>query len=117
MLLPSPLPRSLEASFRDLGSERASTRASAIRDVVRYARLGDGARSRAIPLLERLLREDDSPRVRADAALGLADMAAHEALPALLVSVEDEDPGVRQMALTALGEIGDVRAAPRLSRA
>jgi hypothetical protein len=117
MLLPTPLPRSLEASFRDLGSDKASTRASAIRDVVRYARLGDSARSRAIPLLENLLKGDDAPGVRAEAALALADLAAREALPALLFSVEDDDPSVRQMALTALGEIGDVRAAQRLSRA
>jgi HEAT repeat protein len=117
MLLPSPLPRSLEASFRDLGSEKASTRASAIRDVVRYARLGDGARARAIPLLEHLLKDDDSPGVRSEAALALADVMAQEALPTLLFSVEDRDPGVRQMALTALGEMGDARAAQRLSRA
>jgi HEAT repeat protein len=117
MFSPSPLPRSLQASFRDLASESAPTRASAIRDLVGHALRGDSARASAIPLLERALRDDTSPAVRAQAALGLADVAAEEALATLLVAVEDEDERVRQMALTALGEIGDPRASQRLSRA
>src|SRR5262249_46181457 len=63
------------------------------------------------------LRGDDTPAVRSEAAVALADLAAHEALPTLLVAVEDDDAHVRQMALSALGEIGDARAAPRLERA
>jgi HEAT repeat protein len=117
MFSPSPLPRNLEASFRDLGSEKAATRASAIRDVVRHALRNDEARSRAIPLLERALREDTSSAVRAEAAVALADAGAQEALSSLLVAVEDDDPHVRQMAIAAIGEIGDVRAAQRLERA
>jgi HEAT repeat protein len=117
MFSPAPLPRTLEASFRDLGSEKAATRASAIRDVVRHALLSDEARSRAIPLLERALRDDASPGVRAEAAVALADARAQEALPSLLVAMEDDDAQVRQMALAAIGEIGDVRAVRRLERA
>lgn len=117
MFSPSPRPRNLEASFRDLGSDRAATRASAIRDVVRHALRGDETRLRAIPTLQRALREDSSPAVRAEAALALADLRAEEALPVLLVAVEDADAHVRQMALSALGEIGDARAAQRLERA
>jgi HEAT repeat protein len=117
MFTPSPLPRNLEASFRDLASERPATRASAIRDVVRHALRGDATRSRAIPLLERVLRDDTVPAVRAAAAVALADVAAHEVLPSLLVAVEDDDAHVRQMALSALGEIGDPRATQRLERA
>jgi len=117
VFLPAPLPRNLEASFRDLTSEKASTRASAIRDVVRHALRSDATRERAIPQLERALRNDDVPAVRAEAAVALADVAAHEALPTLLVAVEDDDAHVRQMALSALGEIGDVRAIRRLERA
>jgi len=117
MFSPSPLPRNLEASFRDLASEKAATRASAIRDVVRHALRSDDARSRAIPLFEKALRDDASPAVRAEAAVGLADTGAQEALSTLLVAVEDEDPRVRQMALAAIGEIGDARAAQRLERA
>jgi HEAT repeat protein len=114
---PAPLPRNLEASFRDLASEKASTRASAIRDVVRHALRSDATRERAIPQLERALKSDGVAGVRAEAAVALADVAAHEALPALLVAVEDEDAHVRQMALSALGEIGDRRAIQRLERA
>src|SRR5580658_8081555 len=117
MLAPSPLPRSLEASFRDIGSDRAATRASAIRDLVRHALAAEAVRTRAIPALERLLREDDAAGVRSEAAVAIADLGAREGLPALLISVEDADAAVRQMALAALGEIGDPRATQRLSRA
>jgi HEAT repeat protein len=117
MFTPSPLPRSLEAGFRDLGSDRASTRASAIRDIVRHALRSDATRTRAIASLESTLKGDESPAVRSEAAVALADLAAHEALPSLLVAVEDDDAHVRQMALAALGEIGDPRATQRLERA
>jgi HEAT repeat protein len=117
MFAPSPLPRNLEASFRDLASEKPATRASAIRDVVRHALRSDAVRARALPLLERALKDDAAPGVRAEAAVALADVAAREALPTLLVAVEDDDPHVRQMAIAALGEIGDGRATQRLERA
>jgi HEAT repeat protein len=117
VFLPAPLPRNLDASLRDLGSERASTRASAIRDLVRHAQRSDTTRERAIPALERALRDDDTPAVRSEAAVALADLTAHEALATLLVAAEDDDGHVRQMALSALGEIGDSRAVPRLERA
>jgi HEAT repeat protein len=115
MFSPTPLPRNLEASFRDLASERAATRASAIRDVVRHASRSDAARARAIPILEGLLRDDPSATVRAQAAVGLADVCA--GVSTLLFAVEDDDAHVRQMALSALGEIGDTRAIGRLERA
>ncbi len=117
VFLPAPLPRNVDASFRDLTSEKASTRASAIRDVVRHALGSDETRTRAIPHLERALKTDEAPGVRSEAAVGLADLTAHEALPTVLVAVEDEDAHVRQMALSALGEIGDARATQRLERA
>jgi HEAT repeat protein len=117
VFLPAPLPRNLDASLRDLGSGRAASRASAIRDLVRHALRSDATRERAIPELERVLRGDDTPAVRSEAAVALADLAAHEALATLLVAVEDDDAHVRQMALSALGEIGDSRAAARLERA
>ena len=117
MFAPSPLPRNLEAAFRDLESEKAATRVSAIRDVVRHGQRGDVVRGRAIGAVEKLLRDDSTPVVRAEAATGLADLGAREALPSLLVAVEDDDAHVRQMALSALGEIGDIRAARRIERA
>ncbi len=111
-----PLPRTLEASVRDLSSEKEAVRASAIIDLVRHAHLSDDVRSRAISLLVKAL-QDDSARVRSDAATAMADLGAQEALPHLLLLVEDQHPHVRQMAINALGEIGDERAAPRMVRA
>jgi len=84
-----------------------------VRDLAHHA---EEARSQVVRALERALG-DDAPRVRSAAALALADVGAHEALPALLVAIEDDDAHVRQMAITALGEIGDARAAQRLARA
>jgi hypothetical protein len=116
MLSPPPLPRTLEASLRDLSSRKAEARASAIVDLVPHARRDDGVRAQAIPRLVRAL-SDDVPVVRAAAAVALGDLAASEALAPLLVAIEDGDGYVRQMAINALGEIGDGRAAPRLARA
>ncbi len=62
--------------------------------------------------------KDEAPKVRARAALALADGdGGHEQLDALLAAVDDSDDEVRQLAITALGEIGDARAVPRLLRA
>jgi len=116
MLAPPPLPRNLDACFRDLSSKKIETRASAIVDLVRHARGSEETRAASIPRLTRLL-SDEGPTVRAAAAVALGDLRASEALPALLVAIEDVDGYVRQMAINALGEIGDGRAAPRLSRA
>ncbi len=117
MLAPGPLPRNLEAAFRDLASEKASTRVSAIRDVVRHALRSHETRARALPLLEKVLRGDPAAQVRSEAAVALADLRAVEALASLLVAVEDDDPHVRQMSISALGEIADGRARQRLERA
>jgi HEAT repeat protein len=116
MLAPPQLPRNLDASFRDLDSTKPETRASAIHDLLRHARGDHAIRKRAIPLLEMRLA-DVAPKVRAAAAVGLADLVATETVPALLRSVDDDDAYVRQMVLNALGELGDVRALPRVRRA
>lgn len=116
MLGPPALPRTLEASLRDVGSARAEVRASAVEDLVRHARLDAGVRERAVRLLGERLK-DEHAAVRAAAAVGLGDLVAKEKVESLLVAVEDESPHVRQMALNALGEIGDPRAAARLARA
>ena len=119
-----PLPRTLEAAFRDLGAEKPADRAASLRDLVAYA--GDdggsapqppGVRDRVIRALQKALRDDAASSVRAVAATALADAAAREALPDLLLAVEDDDPLVRQMAIAALGELGDPRATERLRRA
>ena len=56
MFTPPPLPRTLEASLRDLGSARSVMRRGAIADLVRHARAEDDVRTRAIPLLEKALK-------------------------------------------------------------
>ena len=116
MWLPPPLPRTFEACLRDLSSEKPETRASAASDLVRHGRLDAALRGQAIPLLEKALG-DESPRVRASAAVALADLEAKEAALQLLHAVEDDDANVRQMAMAALGEIGDARAVRRLEKA
>src|SRR5262245_33082096 len=107
------LPRTLDAALRDLVSTTASVRASAVHDL---AERGAQAREKVVRGLERAL-SDASAGVRSAAALALADVKGVEALPSLLVAVEDDDAHVRQMALCALGEIGDPRAGERLRRA
>lgn len=116
MFLPS-LPRNVEASFRDLSSAKADTRRGALADLVRHALGSDELRARAVPAIEKLLRDDETAEVRSAAAVALADLAAKEALPSLLLSVEDAHPMVRQMAINALGELKDPRGEQRLSRA
>lgn len=116
MLSPPLLPRTLEASLRDLDSKKPEMRAAAIEDLVRHAR-GDAAiREKAIPLLTKRL-EDEQGAVRSAAAVALGDLDATEAVTSLLVAVDDDAPHVRQMAINALGEIGDKRALPRFRRA
>jgi len=116
MLAPPPLPRTLEASVRDLDSAKPEIRASAIADLLRHARADEVVRERAIPLLQKRL-DDPQSKVRAAAAVGLADLSAKDAVPALLRAVDDDDAHVRQMVLSTLGELGDARALPRLRRA
>lgn len=110
----APAKRTLEAALRDVASSKPAVRAEAVRDLVPYAA---EARERVLRALEGALRGDEHPSVRAAAAVTLADVKGVEALPALLLAVEDADTHVRQMAITALGEIGDARATGRLRRA
>jgi HEAT repeat protein len=63
--------------------------------------------------LSRLLRSDESARVRAEAAEVLA-ATGPEALDTLLAATGDEDPIVVEAAATGLGEIADATAVPWL---
>jgi HEAT repeat protein len=116
MWIPSPLPRKLSACERDVHSQKVDVRASTVTDLVRHTRDPEH-RARALELLAGALK-DPAPRVRARAAIALADGdGGKERLDELLATVDDDDDEVRQLALTALGEIGDARAVPRLLRA
>src|ERR1700690_1185688 len=114
MWLPSQLPRTFAACERDVHADKAEVRASAITDLVRHAK-DDEHRVRALELITAALK-DSSAKVRATAAIALAD-AEHAEIDTLLPAVDDDDDEVRQLAITALGEVGDVRAVPRLLRA
>lgn len=116
MFAPPPLRRTVEASFRDLGSQNADVRQSAVVDLASYSLEGE-QHSRAACELARLLCSDASAAVRSASAVALADLRAREAVPQLLLAVEDEHGHVRQMALAALGEIGERSALARVERA
>jgi HEAT repeat protein len=114
--LPSQLPRTFAACERDVTSEKADVRASAVSDLVAHTR-DPSTRTRSLELLAAAL-EDPEARVRARAAIALADGdGGHVHTDALITAVGDADDEVRQLAITALGEIGDERAIPRLLRA
>ena len=113
-----PLPRNVEAALRDAEHPDARVRLSAVADLVRHARAD--ARERVTLALIALLRSDAHAEVRAEAALALADAEASGARTALLAALDDPMLRVRQMALLALGELGepgDRELAERLSRA
>ena len=59
-----------------------------------------------------------SPRARAHAAYGIGEMDARdgraEALPRLMIALKDDDEGVREACVRALGEIDDPEAVPAL---
>jgi HEAT repeat protein len=115
-MLVTAKPRNLEASFRDLGSQRPDVRKSAVADVLRHATEAPDLRARALGALSPLLA-DEAHDVRAAAIVALSDLKATELLPKILLLVEDADGYVRQMALTCLGELGDARALGRVRRA
>lgn len=104
MLGLSPLPRTLAAALRDAGDKKTQVRVSALRDLARHAH---GGSAEAVERLCTVLNEDPAPGVRADAAVALADAGARAAVPALVRAAKgDDEVRVRQMALVALGEIG-----------
>ena len=100
-----PLPRSLEASLRDARDPKVWVRRSAVSDLARHGS-GEG-RARAVEALLEVLASDPSAEVRAAAAVALADARAENATSALVDALGDATERVRQMALLALGEVGD----------
>jgi len=100
----TPLPRSLEAALRDAEDARSDVRLSTLTDLKRHARGGSEAARR---LLAKQLGGDPEPKVRAAAALALADIDAHGELPALVAATADQDASVRQMALLGVGELAE----------
>jgi len=101
-----PLPRTLDAALRDAGHARAHVRGSAVADLARHAREGKVAAGQA---LQNLLLRDPSGTVRAEAAVAIADSLVDDATDVLLQALGDPQVKVQQMALLALGELGDER--------
>jgi len=100
-----PLPRTVTAALRDAEHPEARVRLSALGDLVRHAQADE--RERVTLALIALLRSDSQAEVRAEAAVALADAEASGARTPLLAALEDPSLRVRQMALLALGELGE----------
>jgi HEAT repeats len=100
-----PLLRTSEAALRDLRSARAEVRISALRDLAHLVQAEQLTKRQASPGLMACLGDKDA-EVRAAAALVSAELRVTEALPVLLALCDDAQLRVRQMALSALGELG-----------
>src|SRR3954469_18911051 len=83
----TPLPRTLEASLRDVEDVRPDVRLATLSDLKRHARGGSDPALRA---LVALLNLDPEPQVRAGAALALADIDARAALEELVTAAADD---------------------------
>ena len=81
-----------------------------------YALEGRPHRAECGPLLRAALNDPDAS-VRQNALVILGEAKFIDALPDVLLLVEDDHPHVRQMALDALGRLGDKRALGRIERA
>jgi len=64
--------------------------------------------------LEGMLRDDPVAAVRRECAETLGSLAAAASLGALVAAIDDPEVGVREAAVTALGEIADPVVVPRL---
>ncbi len=117
LMLARARPGTPDAIVRDLSSSDVRVRIAAAEHAPLLAEgLDAEVRARLVGALTAALR-DDHEAVRGAAALSLADLDAHEALPALLIAADDDAAIVRQFAITALGELGDPRATERIRRA
>ena len=113
MLPLSPLPRTLSAALRDVKHAKPRVRQAALRDLARLAESAE--RAQALSALVTALAKDQTPEVRAAAAVALADAKAGEHLKEILRATRDPDLYVRQMALVALGELAEPGDAEALS--
>jgi HEAT repeat protein len=75
------------------------------------ARLGATS---AVPLLIRMLRDDEDAGCRQDAAIALRLLRAQQAVPELIAALSDSQSQVRLAAARALVDLPDVRASAAL---
>jgi HEAT repeat protein len=113
MWQPPLLPRTLDASLRDLRDPSPAVRSSAVRDLAPYL---EEDRFQAVAALRQML-EDPHHEPRATAASVLGERRVEECVDALLQLVNDPHTLPAQMALDALGEIGTPQALLRLREA
>jgi HEAT repeat protein len=99
------LPRSLEATCRDLADPNRKVRLSAVRDAPRHS--DSEGRERILPLLIRILDESTDSGLRVAVLVALADGGMHEAIGNILPLLTDGDLDVRRYALLALGELAE----------
>ncbi len=69
---------------------------------------------RALEVIRAAVTDDEHSEVRRTAAAALAEIAGREALPTLLLALQDNDDWVRDDAADLLGQLGDRRAIPAL---
>ncbi len=106
------------AVLRDLESKEARVQREAIAAAPGVAREeGDEARARIVAALAGILGGEGPAMVRGDAAFALADLGATEALPALVAAAESDHDLVRELAVSALGELGDAQGLAVVERA
>jgi len=98
-----------------LAEQRAAARTAAGASAAVFALYRIGTPEARAAVRESL--RDPRWEVRQAAARGAGMAQDRDALPMLLELVAEEDPAVRRQAATALGQIGDPRAAPALVRA
>lgn len=68
------------------------------------------------PLIQTLLNENERPKVRAHAAEAIGYLRDNSAVAPLITALKSRSPELRFWSVFALGEIGDRRALPYLSR-
>ncbi|MBL8715855.1 MAG: HEAT repeat domain-containing protein [Myxococcales bacterium] len=106
------------AVLRDLESAETRVQREAIAAAPGVAREeGSEARARIVSVLARILGSEAPAMVRGDAAFALADLGAREALPALIAAAESDHDLVRELAVSALGELGDAEGLAVVERA
>jgi HEAT repeat protein len=103
VFVPSPLPRRTSAALRDAQDSKSWVRLSAVNDLVRLAHGED--RAPVLAALEQVLLRDSEAKLRAAAAVGLADVEAVSSVSVLLEALADPVLRVRQMVLLAIGEL------------
>lgn len=109
---PVPLRPSLDAALRDITSESENARLAATASLA-YAE-GDDVAKATVALGVAL--EDSSEKVKAQAALALAELGPDSALDVLIELAEPMKGAVAQAAIIALGESGDSQVLPTLRK-